>query len=145
MMIPLPIIAWSIFILTTVVLLFAFVFKLVREIPSVSLCGKEINFISHADRLSPFTFKAKLCRDEVCTLLYGGTLQQPYDPHLLAYHSISGRIYHQITTHKHYTGKYGLLHPHLCLELAESIVHNDVTNEYVMLQGDISYPLKVLS
>lgn len=115
---------------------------------SVSLCGKERNFIAHADRLSPFTFK-EIIRSEDSAgseqLLYAGTLKQPYSPEFLAFHPETGRIYHQIIDHKHYKGKYGLLHPHLCLELAESIVFNEDSKLYVYQPDEATnYSLEVL-
>lgn len=109
----------------------------------MSLCGKERNFIAHADRLSPFTFKEKHGDVEEGGdsqyLLYAGTLKQPFCPELLAYHPETGRIYHEILEHKYYKGKYGLLHPHLCLELGESIVYEENTQRYVYKQ----HPLKL--
>jgi hypothetical protein len=121
---------------------------IVEEMDSISLCGRERNFIAHADRLSPFTFKEKLLSEDGSShyLLYAGSLQQPFSPQMLAFHSETGRIYHRITEHKHYTGKYGLLHPHLCLELAEHIVYSEDIQRYVFQSqeagDDSSYPLK---
>jgi hypothetical protein len=116
----------------------------VEEMDSMSLCGKEINYIAHADRLSPFTFKEKFLSEDGSSscLLYGGSLRQPYRPELLAYHAETGRIYHQITQHRHYEGEYGLLHPHLCLEIGEDIVYDEDRCQYVFKPGQSCYPLK---
>lgn len=54
-------------------------------------------------------------------LIYGGNLEHPFDPHSLAYHPESGRIYHRIQYHKYLNGTYGLLHPHLCQKIGENI------------------------
>jgi len=119
------------------------------EMDSISLCGKEINYIAHADRLSPFTFQKKKTDDESESgpvLCYAGTLSQPYRPELLAFHPDTGRVYHLITKHKHYKGRYGLLHPHLCMEIGDSIVHDDSADRYVFTDHDgVSYPLDVFN
>ena len=113
---------------------------------SFSLCGKERNFIAHADRLSPFTFKEKVVSVDSNSqiLRYGGTLQQEYNPELLAFHPTTGRIYHLIIDHKYYNGRYGLLHPHLCQELGESITYDDDMKQFVYYapSNNCIYPLK---
>ena len=116
---------------------------------SISLCGKEVNYIAHADRLSPFTFRDKLSavgNSGDTVLCYAGTLTQPYRPELLAFHPETGRIYHQITNHKHYRGKFGLLHPHLCLELGESITYDDDAACYVFKDSNgVCHSLEVFT
>jgi hypothetical protein len=97
------------------------------EMPFVSFCGKEINFISTADRYSSLCFKDISWQTN--TLMYGGSLQQEFKPELLAYNPTSGRIYHPIMTHRHLRGSYGLLHPHICQRLGDSIIEKSKAKE----------------
>lgn len=107
------------------------------DMDSLSLCGKERNFIAHADRLSPFTFKDKIADENgIEYLRYGGSLKQLYRTDLLAFHPHTGRIYHRIIGHKYYTGSYGLLHPHLCLELGEKIRYDNEEEQYIYEENE---------
>lgn len=89
------------------------------DIPLISMCGKEINFISPADRFSVIGYKD--FNQKRCTLIYGGTLEQEFVPSFLAYNPNTGRIYHRILKHRHLSDKYGLLHPHICQRLGDEI------------------------
>lgn len=86
--------------------------QLYPEIPYLSLCGKEKNFITCIDPYSVFVFKdlvniSTLPNNDKQPLLnniihnwkliYGGDLIQSFDPNLLAYNISNGRIYHKIT------------------------------------------------
>ena len=111
----------------------------------MSLCGKELNYIAHADKLSPFTFKSKVDHDDgKRSLVYAGALEQHFHPELLAFHPGTGRIYHRITKHRHYKDAYGLLHPHLCLELSENMSHSEAENTYSITIDGSMYPLKLM-
>lgn len=132
------------------------------EIPYISLCGKEINFLSPVDRFSSICFKDL---DFSCNkLLFGGTLQHEFKPELLAYNPLSGRIYHRVQQHRHLADSFGLLHPHTCQKLGERItLHEKISNEpsgssnstggddedrplswtgYVLDWGGVEYPLE---
>jgi hypothetical protein len=129
------------------------------DIPFISFCGKEVNFVSPMDPFSSICFKD--CRWDANQLIYGGDLAHPFDPLLLAYHPDSGRIYHLIQDHKYLTGTYGLLHPHLCQKIGDDIVvareaptSGDLNDKaiaqsrdhkrYLFRWNDVDVPLKVL-
>lgn len=111
------------------------------QIPFVSYCGKEINFISTADRHSSLCFKDISWKSNV--LYYGGSLQQEFKPELLAYNPTTGRIYHTILTHRHLRGSYGLLHPHICQMLGDFIYpsHNN-REDADKCEDSVSYVLE---
>lgn len=87
------------------------------EIPFVTYCGKEKNFVSPIDSNSAFVFKdiiAPKVSGIPYQLQYGGTLSQNFDPSLLAFSPETGRMYHQIKEHRHLSSTsecmvYGLL------------------------------------
>jgi hypothetical protein len=124
------------------------------NIPFISYCGKEINFISPVDIYSSLCFKD--IQWESNQLIYGGNLEHPFNPFSLAYHPESGRIYHPIQSHKYLKGTYGLLHPHLCQKIGENIVPAHVSQDsnhltdikqqrnYLLKWNDEILPLKVL-
>ena len=87
------------------------------DIPLVSYCGKERNFVTPIDRNSVLVFKDMVrSKDGVnkFKLYYGGTLSQDFDPSKLAFCNETGRMYHELTSHKYLLRNekavYGLLH-----------------------------------
>jgi hypothetical protein len=73
------------------------------EIPLLSLCGKEINYVTPIDRNSVLVFKDLVKSNEVnqsYSLCYGGTLKQPFNPSQLVFSPETGRMYHVLTNHK---------------------------------------------
>jgi hypothetical protein len=107
------------------------------DIPYISLCGKETNYMTPLDPIAPWVFtsaRASLSKesdwaeDDVEALeqqllegVYVGhsSLRQPFDPSLLSYCQESGRLYLKIThpiPNKHLinTNAMGLLHPLIC-------------------------------
>lgn len=87
------------------------------HIPYLTLCGKELNFVTPLDPHSPLVFKDLTAPSEPnkpYTLLYGGTLSQSFNPGMLAFCIENGRFYHQLLGHKHLSSPdrkvYGLLH-----------------------------------
>lgn len=92
---------------------------LFNEIPLISYCGKEINFITPADIYSKIVFKDLNWNTN--KLIYGGNLEHDFNPSLLVYNPISGRVYHPILEHRYLNGNYGLLHPNLCQKVGEHI------------------------
>lgn len=90
------------------------------DIPLISKCGKEVNFISPSDRKSLLTFKDLNNNN---TLIYGGRLTQEFLPPSLAYSPDTGRLYHKIINHKFLSSDtYGLLHPTICELLSANII-----------------------
>jgi hypothetical protein len=126
------------------------------DIPFISYCGKEVNFVSPVDVFSSICFKD--CHWDSKQLIYGGDLEHPFDPLHLAYHPKSGRIYHLIQNHKYLAGTYGLLHPHLCQKIGEDITPLDSSKsedefslaglrdqrKYLLRWNDVEVPLKVV-
>jgi hypothetical protein len=116
------------------------------EIPYISLCGKEINFISPMDKHSSLCFKDFSVSPPLLT--YGGTLKQPFDFFLLAYCPTSGRLYHKVTNHRYLNDTFGLLHPHICQQLGEHVVENLSTEtgvkRYELNFNGSTYPLDTI-
>mmetsp|Transcript_28085 Transcript_28085/g.62200 ORF Transcript_28085/g.62200 Transcript_28085/m.62200 type:complete len:299 (+) Transcript_28085:62-958(+) len=119
------------------------------EIPFVSLCGREINFITPEDPTAALGFRALQVGatssgssgdcghissgdsggsggsgsdlSATAHLLYGGSLREPFDPSRLAMSLSNGRIYHYISAHRNLRGRLGLLHPHTSQELSRCL------------------------
>jgi hypothetical protein len=86
------------------------------DIPLVTYCGREMNFVTPIDSLSVFVYKDLLRpsgNESVYQLQYGGSLTHTFDPSKLAFCHKTGRVYHEIVSHKHLTEQgrqlYGLL------------------------------------
>lgn len=74
------------------------------NIPFVTYCGKEKNFVTPIDCNSAFVFKdivAPKMPGLPYQLLYGGTLTEEFDPSRIAFSRETGRMYHEIRGHKH--------------------------------------------
>ena len=91
------------------------------NIPLISKCGREVNFISPLDRHSVLGFKDLVPTKTGYELMYGGNLSQPFNPEYLKYSPESGRMYHLLTDHKYCKNMLGLLHPHICQTYAKNI------------------------
>jgi hypothetical protein len=78
-----------------------------KEIPLVSYCGKEMNFVTPIDKNSVLVYKELLQptnQGDGYKLLYGGTIRQNFDPSRLAFSTETGRMYHELLGHKNITG-----------------------------------------
>jgi len=92
-----------------------------QDYPYVSPCGKEMNYVKVDDL--PVVFH-DLVENETnrTVLLYGGNLEEPFDPLRLAVCPESGRFYHQCDPVKSPLGRkhgYGLISSYLALRLNE--------------------------
>lgn len=116
------------------------------DIPYVSLCGKEINFVTPMDCRSAFTFiefcnlKTKLLHSSLIfndTLYYGANMSEPFDVKKLKYCEKSGRLYHAIEHHRHLRGDLGLLHPSIAERLTSEMSFNAKTNSFQISWGNV--------
>lgn len=119
-----------------------------REIPYVSLCGKEINFVTPEDPLSSVVF---LDLDEPKeSLLYGcGSLKERFYPSLLSWSRQTLRIYHPLLNHQNLGREVGLLHPTLADEISSHIEWDDQPMDpdkpkHKLHWGNQTYVLSVL-
>jgi hypothetical protein len=94
------------------------------DIPYMSLCGKEINFVTPDDPLSSLVFTSL---DEDGHLRYGdGTMTERFDPLKLYWSTRTYRMYHAVDEHPKLIKEMGLLHPVLADRIAENIVWGGV-------------------
>lgn len=94
------------------------------EIPFVSLCGKEQNFLTVDDPVAAVVFGDLLkTNDEVEQRLSWGfsNLQQSFKPSALVSDHESGRLYHPVVGHKHLTDRLGLLNQTITDHLSTAI------------------------
>jgi hypothetical protein len=90
------------------------------EIPLVSLCGKELNFITPEDPLSCVVFN-ELDFQNNELLFAGGGIKQSFLPSLLCWSLSTERLYYPLTEHKHLSNEFGLIHPDIFQRLSEKI------------------------
>ena len=95
-----------------------------KEIPLLTYCGKEKNFVTPIDQNSVLVFKDLIQSKDAPNgyiLTYGGTLQQNFDPSKLAFSNETGRIYHELLNHKN-----------LCLpnSIVYGLLHVNITAQY---------------
>ena len=88
----------------------------------LSTCGAEINFVAHEDPYSALGFVGLEERGSCADLIYPGHVaKEQLNPAELLFNSESGRLYHVISAMPNLIGRLGLLHPSLCLRLADLI------------------------
>jgi len=87
--------------------------------PYLSPCAGELNFVRAEDR--PVVFR-RLSEED---LIYAASLRQSFDPAQIRV-SDTGRLYHPAVV-----GKFGLMHSHLALQLADR-VHEEKEGVYVL-------------
>lgn len=97
------------------------------QIPYISLCGKELNFVTVDDPIAPLVFSdlrviassgsSAITSDNndnmTASLLAVGnsSLRQTFDPEMVSINVDTGRMYHTISNHKYLVNKPALLHP----------------------------------
>jgi hypothetical protein len=91
------------------------------EFPYISLCGKEINFVTPEDPLAPVVFTT-LDETEENLIYAGGQFTEPFNPENICWSTRTLRIYHSLLHHPRLKGEVGLLHPFLADSLANKIV-----------------------
>lgn len=132
------------------------------DIPFVTYCGKEKNFVTPMDANSAFVFKDMIVPKMCCIpyqLYYAGTSAQEFDPALLAFSPATGRMYHQILGHKHLSTPssvvYGLLHVNItsqCLSHRLVFEKDDKGDDVMSLMWEnwsrndelCKYPVRIL-
>jgi hypothetical protein len=110
-----------------------------KDYPFVSPCGKELNFIRPA--ATPIVFHSLI--DDGTTLVYGGTMVQPFDSSHLAVSEKSGKLYHKLVAarpnaldkikrktamHDNDITEYGLIRSSVAVLLSEKIVASSATD-----------------
>lgn len=104
------------------------------DIPLVTYCGKERNFVTPLDRNSVFVYKDFVRTSDVPSgyyLLYGGTITQPFDPSKLAFSNATGRMYHEVVGHKNLVSTtaqpvYALMHVTITTQhFSDRLVYGD--------------------
>jgi hypothetical protein len=97
-----------------------------EDYPFVSPCGKELNFIRPA--ATPIVFHSLIDNDT--TLVYGGTMVQPFDSSHLAVSEKSGRLYHKMVA----------AHPNASDKIKTAMHDNDIT-EYGLIRSSVAVSL----
>jgi Domain of unknown function (DUF4505) len=122
--------------------------KLNDEIPFVSLCGREINFLTPDDSASALTFSSLAVDEQVPgqhkLFLGQSSWTQPFNPELLKISASSGRVYHPITSHKYLT-------PANAMGLLSSLISTGHFANDLMIEGEsfylrwqgVKYPISV--
>lgn len=95
------------------------------DVPYLSRCGREINYISPVDKLCAVVFTDADWEKKF--LLYGSTLKQPFDPRLLSISRSTFRLYHPISDHRFLSDEIGLLQSTLAQKLSERIKVNSIS------------------
>ena len=117
------------------------------ELPFVSLCGKEQNFLSIDDSLAAVVFGDMLTLGDELTLGFSN-IKQSFDPALLCIDHESGRLYHPILNHKHLHNQFGLLNQSITDLLSAGINTVHVSNgnvESSLIWKGHEYKLKTIS
>lgn len=91
--------------------------SITAEYPYISPCGKEMNYISCADR--PFVFHDMSIINGVEYIISNGSMREVFDPSRLVVSSASGRLYYP---HKK---SFGLVRSQLAVQFAESMTFED--------------------
>lgn len=122
-----------------------------HHIPYITLCGKEMNFVTPIDTKAAIVYKditpPSHEGDASYKLHFGGTLTQDFDPKLLAFCNDNGRFYHKLTGHKYLSAPnrthFGLLHvdittqyisDNLVFEPLNSAAESETQNEKLRLR-----------
>ncbi len=92
------------------------------EYPFVSPCQGELNFIRPADRHGPIVFDRIEARDGSRVLVFAGTLEEPWDPSLLAWDTTTDRLYHPVREHARLKGSWGLIRSQVGVALSEGFI-----------------------
>lgn len=121
------------------------------EIPFVSLCGKEVNYVRPYDTVSALTFGSLIRPDaftkhELSSLqlsLGFSNLLQPFNPQQVGFDSVTGRLYHKITYHKflQQDEEWGLLSTPISEELAASGIDQGDSGKFYFEWNDEKFPL----
>ena len=129
------------------------------EYPYVSVCGRELNFISPPDKycsLVFYDFIDSTAEDEFPsvhgghgdggemldeigrrdTLIFGANNRQNFDVAKLAIHLSSGRLYHKIDKHGKMFNEWGLLHPSIAEIVADRITYDQDREVYSIKWDD---------
>ncbi len=92
------------------------------EYPFVSPCQGELNFVRPADRHGPIVFDSIEARDGSRVLAFAGTLEEPWDPSLLAWDTVTDRLYHPVREHARLKGTWGLVRSQVGVALSEGFI-----------------------
>lgn len=113
--------------------------ELYKEKPFISPCGKELNFLTVDDPISPLVFSDLMATVEDGHFLTvgGSNLKQIFNPSEVRLCTTTGRMYHTITDHKYLASKLGLLHPLVADKLSRSLVISP--NEYRLQWNNREY------
>jgi hypothetical protein len=121
------------------------------EMPFVSYCGHEMNFVRPMDKKSAITF-VDFCQGKTKTpfaslflndtLYYGASMTEPFDPKKLTYCSESGRLYHALDHHRYLGGELGLLHPSITENLTSVMSFNAQTNKFEISWNNVPLEIK---
>lgn len=126
------------------------------EIPFVSPCGTERNFMSTQDAHSAYCFSKLVPNDNVndansskqnnpeTSLLFvgGSSLNQSFDPTLLSVDCCTGYFYHRITNHRYLQGQLGLLHPTITEKLSSKISFSDLSATFQLNWNGEIFPIE---